>query len=334
MSARVITVAQQKGGVGKSTLAIHLAVAFAKQGLSVMLFDTDMQGTSSHWHAQRKTSDIGLMATSGWRLTRDLAMAREANDIVIIDCPPHAEMDIKVSTRAADMVLLPMQPSPADLWAIRETLNTVKSESNEAMVVLNRVVPRANITNQIKDKLIAMDIPFADTVIGNRVLFAAAMESGMTVLDGFKNPSQQEVMALTYEVAEKIGMQFGKKTQKKMTAREAPKDDNFTTTTSTSKSTGSKTGTKTGSQGKGTLKLVTKASGGDESGSGSTTGTKTTTAKKTGSKTATKTSAKTGSKSGNKTTTAKATPKKTVKTVAKKTGTKTGSKTTAKKKTG
>ncbi len=316
MSARVITVAQQKGGVGKSTLAIHLAVAFAKQGLSVMLFDTDMQGTSSHWHAQRKTSDIGLVATSGWRLTRDLAMAREANDVVIIDCPPHAEMDIKVSTRAADLVLLPMQPSPADLWAIRETLNTVKSESNEAMVVLNRVVPRANITDQIKDKLIAMDIPFANTVIGNRVLFAAAMESGMTVLDGFKNPSQQEILTLTDEICQKIGLQFGKKTQKKLTAREAPRDDNFTTTTSEATPS-----SKTKSGSKSTLKLVTKDSG---TGSQSGTSTTKTTAKK-GSKSTT-TTPKTAAKT-------KTAPKKTVKTVAKKTGTKTGSKTTAKKKT-
>src|SRR4051812_38021831 len=113
MPAYVITVAQQKGGVGKSTLAAHLAVAFAQQGYSTMLFDTDPQGTCTHWHAQRKKDDIGLIATSGWRLTRDLSMAREANDIIIIDTPPHAEMDIKVSVRAADLVIVPIQPSPA-----------------------------------------------------------------------------------------------------------------------------------------------------------------------------------------------------------------------------
>jgi chromosome partitioning protein len=206
MSAHVITVAQQKGGVGKSTLAVHLAVAFAKQGYSTMLFDTDPQGTVSHWHAQRKQSDIGLIATSGWRLTRDLAMAREANDVIIIDTPPHAEMDIKVSTRAADMVMVPLQPSPADLWAVKETMNTVAGESTNAMVVLNRVVARANITKDIQEKLTMMEIPVAKATLGNRVLFAAAMEAGMTVLDGFKNPAMDEMDELVKEVAGILGM--------------------------------------------------------------------------------------------------------------------------------
>lgn len=236
MSAHVITVAQQKGGSGKTTLAIHLAVAFAKQGLSTMLFDTDPQGTLSHWHAERKQNDVGLIATSGWRLTRDLAMAREANDIIVIDTPPHAEMDIKVSTRAADLVMVPLQPSPADLWAVKETMNTVAGESTHAMVVLNRVVARANITQDIKNKLTALDVPFAKTELGSRVLFAGAMEHGMTVVDGFQNPSAKEVDALVKEVAAVLGVSLKGQTQatktKKATKAKAAKK---TTTKKTTK---------------------------------------------------------------------------------------------------
>jgi chromosome partitioning protein len=206
MPAFVITVAQQKGGVGKSTIATHLAVAFAQQGYSTMLFDTDPQGTCTHWHAQRKKDDIGLIATSGWRLTRDLSMARESNDIIIIDTPPHAEMDIKVSVRAADMVIVPIQPSPADVWAVKETFNTISGESRQCMVVLNRVVHRANITEDTKQKLKQLEIPVAETEIGSRVLFAASMESGLTVLDGFANPSQIEIMNLVRDLAAKLGL--------------------------------------------------------------------------------------------------------------------------------
>lgn len=229
MSAHVITLAQQKGGVAKTTLAIHLAAAFAKQGYSTMLFDTDPQGTASHWHAQRKKSDIGLIATSGWRLTRDLAMAREANDIIIIDTPPHAEMDIKVATRAADLVLVPIQPSPADLWAVKETMNTVAGEASSSMVVLTRVVHRANITKDIKDKLSMLDIKVADTEIGNRVLFAASMETGMTVLDGFKNPSQLEIDSLVGEISQELGLKHS-----------APTKTSAKTSTSTSKKSSTK----------------------------------------------------------------------------------------------
>lgn len=208
MSAYVITVAQQKGGVGKSTLATHLAVAFAQAGYSTMLFDTDPQGTCTHWHAQRKKDDIGLVATSGWRLTRDLSMARESNDIIIIDTPPHAEMDIKVSVRAADLVIVPIQPSPADVWAVKETFNTISSESRQCMVVMNRVVHRANITEEVRAKLQMIDIPVAEVELGNRVLFAASMESGLTVLDGFANPAQTEIMNLVKSIAAKIGLAF------------------------------------------------------------------------------------------------------------------------------
>lgn len=219
MSAHVITVAQQKGGSGKTTLAIHLAVAFAKKGLSTMVFDTDPQGTLSHWHAQRKVGDIGLIATSGWRLTRDLAMAREANDIIIIDTPPHAEMDIKVSTRAADMVVVPLQPSPADLWAVKETMNTVAAESCHSMVVLNRVVPRAMITNEIKKKLALLDIPVAKTSLGNRVLYAGSMETGETVLDQSSNPATFELNNLVREISSILGISAGMQEQKRSKAK-------------------------------------------------------------------------------------------------------------------
>ncbi len=219
MSAHVITLAQQKGGVAKTTLAIHLAAAFAKQGYSTMLFDTDPQGTASHWHAQRKQADIGLIATSGWRLTRDLAMAREANDIIIIDTPPHAEMDIKVATRAADLVLVPVQPSPADVWAVKETMNTVAGEASNSMVVLTRVVHRANITKDVKTKLAMMDVKVAESEIGNRVLFAASMETGMTVLDGFKNVSQTEVDGLVQEVSTMLGLKAKKTTTSETTTK-------------------------------------------------------------------------------------------------------------------
>lgn len=225
MSAVVITVAQQKGGVGKSTLAAHLAVAFAQQGYSTMLFDTDPQGTCTHWHAQRKKDDIGLVATSGWRLTRDLSMARESNDVIIIDTPPHAEMDIKVSVRAADLVLVPMQPSPADLWAMKETFRTISSESRQCMVVLNRVIHRANITEDTKAKLLQYEIPVAEQELGNRVLFAASMESGLTVLDGFANPSQIEITNLVRQLAAKLGLAFKGKVKPSISSKASAKAD-------------------------------------------------------------------------------------------------------------
>lgn len=223
MSARIITVAQQKGGSGKTTLAIHLAVAFAKKGLSTMLFDTDPQGSASQWHAKRKENDIGLLATSGWRLSRDLAMARDSNDVIVIDSPPHAEMDMKVSTRAADLVVIPIQPSPADLWAVRETVKTVAGESRNSLLALNRVVPRANITAEIVEKIKMMDLPLAEAQIGSRVRFASALDDGLTVLDEGKSVSFDEIQALADEVATAAGIAYAQKSSTKGTLSTAKK---------------------------------------------------------------------------------------------------------------
>lgn len=200
MSARIITVAQQKGGAGKTTLAIHLATAFAQRGYSTILFDTDPQGTASQWHGRRRNKEMGLIATSGWRLSKDLNMARGENDIIIIDSPPHTESEAKEAIRAADLVLMPMQPSPADLWAMQETYDMVKKEDRPCMAVLSRVVARASNAGEIRKKLMMLDIPCAEASFGNRVLFADSMAEGKTVLDCGQNVCADEVNALMREM--------------------------------------------------------------------------------------------------------------------------------------
>lgn len=201
MTAKIITVAQQKGGAGKTTLAIHLATAFAKRGYSTLLFDTDPQGTATQWHSRRRGKEMGLISTSGWRLSKDLNMAMPENDIIIIDTPPHTESEAKEAIRAADLVLLPMQPSPADLWAMQETFSMVTKLERPALSVLTRVVSRASNVGSIRQKLALLDVPCAENSLGNRVIFADAMAEGKTVLDiTGSNPSADEVNALMREI--------------------------------------------------------------------------------------------------------------------------------------
>ncbi|NBV54870.1 MAG: hypothetical protein EBR79_04060 [Proteobacteria bacterium] len=138
-------------------------------------------------------------------------------------------MDIKVSVRAADLVLVPIQPSPADVWAVKETFNTIAGESRQCMVVMNRVVHRANITEEVRQKLQTLDIPVAEVELGNRVLFAASMESGLTVLDGFANPAQVEITNLVRSIAAKIGLAW-----RGRSSAEKSKDDSAAVSTTSS----------------------------------------------------------------------------------------------------
>ena len=128
MAAKVITVAQQKGGAGKTTLTAQLAVAFAGDGRRVALIDIDPQASLAQWHRVRSEKPAATLAQltlseiSGWKLPTELDRLKHAHDLILIDSPPHAETEARVAVRSAHLVLVPLQPSPMDLWATGATI--------------------------------------------------------------------------------------------------------------------------------------------------------------------------------------------------------------------
>lgn len=209
MTAKVYAVAQQKGGAGKSTLAAHLALAFALKRKSVALIDIDPQQSLTHWYAAREKTlgegtGLTFEAVTGWRAAKTVDSLARAHDIVLIDTPPHAETDAKVAVRAADLVLIPTQPSPLDVWATQPTLELAAKEKSPALLILNRVPPRANLTARMITRLGDYKVTIAKTTIGNRVAFADAMVTGRTALE--TKPSSdaaKELRALAAELAKK-----------------------------------------------------------------------------------------------------------------------------------
>src|ERR1700692_4951598 len=123
--AMVIAAAQQKGGAGKSTLVANLAAAFAETR-RVAVLDIDPQRSVARWHALRagrKTATpITLSNVSGWRLAAELDRLRQSHDVLLIDSPPQIDTDAKLAIRGAELVLVPVQPSPPDLWAAEGTM--------------------------------------------------------------------------------------------------------------------------------------------------------------------------------------------------------------------
>jgi chromosome partitioning protein len=189
MMPYVITIAQQKGGAGKSTLAAHLSVALVKLGMKVALIDTDPQHTLKFWHNIRDENKLGkenlleFISASGWRVGNDIARLSMI-DIVIIDSPPHMETETKSAIRAANIVIIPCQPSPNDLWASKATLEIVKKEEKKAILVLNRCSYHSKLLKHITE---AFPNDLDKYFIGNRVAFAAAMLSGLTVIETSPN---------------------------------------------------------------------------------------------------------------------------------------------------
>jgi chromosome partitioning protein len=200
--AFVIAVAQRKGGAGKSTLAANLAAAFAGRGERVALLDTDPQKTLSHWHAARvaagsKASVLDFEAPAGWRVPGACDKFRRSHDVILLDTPPHDDTDARIAIRAADLVLVPLQPSAADLWAMGATLELARAEKRQAALTLNRVPAQGRVGADVARELRAQGLTLLDAPLGNRSGFAAAFAAGLGVTEAApRSLAAEEVRAL------------------------------------------------------------------------------------------------------------------------------------------
>jgi len=212
MAGLIITVAQQKGGSGKTTVAAHLAVAYAQKGRSVAVVDVDPQGSLGEWFERREERlgeaaiDLDFRTASGWGARREARHLARANDVVIIDTPPKSATEMRPAIAIADLVLVPLQPTPVDLWATDPTLQMVARSSKQALLVLNRVVRRTLLGAEMEAATRDLGYRVAAAQLGSRVLYPSSMGSGSTVLEADPNgPAAEEIRALAKEVQKRAG---------------------------------------------------------------------------------------------------------------------------------
>jgi chromosome partitioning protein len=203
MAYKVITIAQQKGGAGKTTIASHLAVAFSQRGKRVTAIDIDPQGSFTRWHEIRKEkygedyTGMRFITVSGWRLQNEINMVKNDTDVIIVDSPPHMQTETKTAIRAADLVIIPAQPSPTDLWATEATVNLVTAERIPHRVLLNRFIGNSKLSKDLANKFANV----MDTKLGSRVPFASSMMEGKCVTELFPtSPAALEIKDFLKEV--------------------------------------------------------------------------------------------------------------------------------------
>jgi chromosome partitioning protein len=207
MAGKIIAVAQQKGGSGKTTIAAHLAVALARTG-SVAILDVDPQGSLGEWLERREQRpghpDPGLefRTASGWGAKREARSLSREHDVVIVDTPPKSDLEARHAIEAADLVLIPVQPTAVDLWATRPTVEMVGRGGPPALLVVNRVPPRGAASAEIIAALDELGAPAAATRLGNRVAFSASMGEGATAIETAPGSrAAEEAEALAAEIA-------------------------------------------------------------------------------------------------------------------------------------
>jgi len=206
MAGRIITIAQQKGGSGKTTLAAHLAVALAN-GHRVAVLDCDPQGSLGRWFEAREEAlgedgtGLDFRTASGWGARREARSLARDYDVVVIDTPPKSDIESRPAIEIANLVVVPVQPTPVDLWATAPTLEMIAKEGTASLLVINRAAARAGLTEEISEAIRALGHPAAATRLGSRVAFAASMGEGRTVTEtepGSKGA--EEVAALAAEI--------------------------------------------------------------------------------------------------------------------------------------
>lgn len=179
---RIIALISQKGGVGKTTLAIHLATAFVSAGYNTLLLDLDPQSSAAEWKDSRSAETPPVMAIPPSRLFKVIESSKGiGTDVIILDTAPHSEGTALDASRAADLVLVPCQPSIMDLRALRKTASLLEHAKKPTFAVLNGVSPNTNVADEAA-KAIAeqFKLEVAPVRMGDRVAYSRCLIGGQT----------------------------------------------------------------------------------------------------------------------------------------------------------
>lgn len=199
---KTIAIISQKGGTGKTTLALNLAIAAESRGYSTAIIDLDPQASAKGWHDNRKPDGPVVISSQASQLSKILKTA-ETHDakLVIIDTAPHSETAALASARAADFILIPCRPGIFDLRAITTSADLAKLAKTPAAAVLNATPARGTLADEAEQAIRAIGLDVSPTRLGQRAAFVHSLTLGQGVLEyeasGKASAEIQEVYAWT-----------------------------------------------------------------------------------------------------------------------------------------
>ena len=200
MAGKIITLAQQKGGSGKTTLAVNLAVALREAGYSVALVDTDPQGSMGRWFIERmerlgEDEAMDFSTSSAWGASYESEKLKKRFDFVILDTPPKIDSDLRPALRVADLVIVPVASSHVDLWATEGVLDLAAREKAQVLIVLNRARAGTRLGADVAAGAESLGAQVSDVQVANRVAYAETLGQGLGVLDRVRSGTARDEMS-------------------------------------------------------------------------------------------------------------------------------------------
>ncbi len=205
----IIAILNQKGGAGKTTISVNLARALQKNGSKVLLVDSDPQGSSRDWHAAGNGDLLTVIGLDRPTLDKDIKAIADGYAWVLIDGAPQlAEMAVS-AIKCADVVLIPVQPSPYDIWAAEDLVEVIKTRQQvadgkpKAAFIISRQINNTNLGKEVREALNGYGLPVFEAGTFQRIIYAKTAATGTTVIDAEPNSdAANEIKQIAKELKE------------------------------------------------------------------------------------------------------------------------------------
>jgi chromosome partitioning protein len=203
----IVAILNQKGGAGKTTISVNVARALQQTGKKVVLIDSDPQGSARDWHAAGQGNLLTVVGLDRPTLDKDIKALNGYDWLIIDGAPQLAEMAVS-AIKCADIVLIPVQPSPYDIWAAEELVEVIKARQQitnkpKAAFVISRQITNTNLGKEIREALSNYELPVFKAGTFQRIIYAKTAATGSTALDSEPNSeASQEIKQIVKELQE------------------------------------------------------------------------------------------------------------------------------------
>ena len=207
--SKIIAVLNQKGGAGKTTLSTNLARALQLDGDKVLLIDSDPQGSARDWNAAGNGELLPVVGLDRPTLAKDIQAIQDNQDWLIIDGAPQIAELAVAAIKCADLILIPVQPSPYDVWACEDLVEIIKTRQEvtngkpKAAFIISRVIKNTQLSKEIGEALAGYGLPVFKNFTSQRVIYPKSAATGSTVLDAEgATDAAAEIRAIAQELKE------------------------------------------------------------------------------------------------------------------------------------